>query len=724
MPDREDYVATMLYAAERGAVSLDRNQGAWTLTDAKGPVGWAGLDPVTNRVARLLPGEGGTFVAIPKDVSTGKILQSELTSFAANTRSWARQEGLIVSSGLAGVGGIAVLAAAIATLVLALVNPFDMSLTAAIPGAFAVFAAPLVRRGSGTKRTAQGRELWSRIGGFHRVLSTPSSKERFNFSGRQELYTAYIPWAIALDCADEWAAKYRTEMGAEPPVPSYLGTGYAGVHTGNHVSQMLGDFSTTLDSAISSYEATQRSSSSSGGGAASPEAAAGAAAEAARGEAQQHSPINRERRSVMTAVIVIAVLVALAGFAVVGFNKLRTADVGAEEALGGIDVQLTRRADLIPNLVTTVKGYAAHEKSVFEEVTRARAGLQAAAQGDDVHAKAAADAAMQGALVSLNAVAENYPDLQANENFLDLQRQLADTENQLSFARQYYNDAVAKLNTLVRTLPWLLFTGIAGVRQREFYEAPTGHEQAPTAVESRRSSRLRDGRCATSSPSDVRRSEAPARSAPYSTNRPGSEHVQRAVLHGDPRAGGGDLGHGVLPGALAGAAHHEQVAVAHRERQRRATAAGPQGQPAGVAEGHDGDHGVLAVAPPDAVAVPGHRVATVAVEAAAGRHERLAQLVAVVLRRARRARARGTGAAAAHRRRRCARAWARRPRGRTSAAARPATARRRPSWRRPRRRRRASRGVRRPRLPGRAGCGSCSAREAASSGGESKSVPW
>ena len=81
VPDREDYVATMLYAAERGAVSLDRKQGAWTMTDAKGPVGWAGLDPVTNRVARLLPGEGGTFVAIPSDVATGKVLQSELTSF-------------------------------------------------------------------------------------------------------------------------------------------------------------------------------------------------------------------------------------------------------------------------------------------------------------------------------------------------------------------------------------------------------------------------------------------------------------------------------------------------------------------------------------------------------------------------------------------------------------------------------------------------------------------
>jgi LemA protein len=180
------------------------------------------------------------------------------------------------------------------------------------------------------------------------------------------------------------------------------------------------------------------------------------------------------------AVIVIVVLVALAAFAVIGFNKLRATDVGAEEALGGIDVQLTRRADLIPNLVATVKGYAAHEKGVFEEVTRARAGLQKAAAGNDVAEKAAADAQMQGALVSLNAVAENYPELQANENFLDLQRQLAETENQLSFSRQYYNDAVAKLNTLTRTLPWLLFTGISGVHTREFYEAPAGQDQAPT----------------------------------------------------------------------------------------------------------------------------------------------------------------------------------------------------------------------------------------------------
>ena len=179
-------------------------------------------------------------------------------------------------------------------------------------------------------------------------------------------------------------------------------------------------------------------------------------------------------------LIAIVVIVALVGFVIVGFNKLRTTDVEAQEALGGIDVQLTRRADLIPNLVETVKGYAAHEKGVFEEVTRARAGVVAAAAGDDVPAKAAADAALQQALVRVNAVAENYPELKANENFLQLQGQLAETENQIAFARQYYNDAVAKLNKLVLTIPWMLFTGIANVHKREFYDAPEGQQTAPT----------------------------------------------------------------------------------------------------------------------------------------------------------------------------------------------------------------------------------------------------
>jgi len=98
------------------------------------------------------------------------------------------------------------------------------------------------------------------------MLATPSSKERFDFSGREDLYTAYIPWAVALGCAKEWAEKYRTEMGQEPPVPHYFAGSYAGSNPAAFVSSMAADFGATVDSAISSYNATQSSSSSGGGG--------------------------------------------------------------------------------------------------------------------------------------------------------------------------------------------------------------------------------------------------------------------------------------------------------------------------------------------------------------------------------------------------------------------------------------------------------------------------
>ena len=180
-------------------------------------------------------------------------------------------------------------------------------------------------------------------------------------------------------------------------------------------------------------------------------------------------------------LIIIVVLVLLVGIMyVVGFNKLRKQDVAAEEALGGIDVQLTRRADLIPNLVNTVKGYASHEKGVFEAVTEARAGVQKAAKDGTVPEKAAAQAALDRAVLNVMAVAENYPDLKASANFLQLQSQLSETENQLAFARQYYNDAVSQLNTSVSTIPWMFFAGPTGVKKREFYEAPAGQEAPPT----------------------------------------------------------------------------------------------------------------------------------------------------------------------------------------------------------------------------------------------------
>lgn len=181
----------------------------------------------------------------------------------------------------------------------------------------------------------------------------------------------------------------------------------------------------------------------------------------------------------LATIVVVVVLLALVVFGVIAFNRLRTSDIGAQEALGGIDVQLTRRADLIPNLVNTVKGYAQHEKSVFEEVTAARAGVAAAAKDGTVEEKSAAQARLDQAIVNVLAVAEAYPDLKASANFLELQEQLGETENQLAFARQYYNDAAAQLNTLVSTIPWMFFAGLAGVRSRPFYDAPAGQETPP-----------------------------------------------------------------------------------------------------------------------------------------------------------------------------------------------------------------------------------------------------
>jgi LemA protein len=177
--------------------------------------------------------------------------------------------------------------------------------------------------------------------------------------------------------------------------------------------------------------------------------------------------------------VAAGVLVALVVLIVLAFNRLRRLDVRADEALGGIDVQLTRRADLIPNVAESVRGYASHERSVLEEVTAARAAASAAAGGTSVADRVAAAGALDRALVDVLAVAEAYPDLKASANFVDLQRQLADTEDQLAFARQYYNDAVSQVNSTVVTIPWMWIAPMAGVRTREFFEAAQGHEAPP-----------------------------------------------------------------------------------------------------------------------------------------------------------------------------------------------------------------------------------------------------
>lgn len=171
----------------------------------------------------------------------------------------------------------------------------------------------------------------------------------------------------------------------------------------------------------------------------------------------------------LVVAVIVLLLLLLGVFVVAQFNKLRRLDVLCIGSLGDIDTLLTKRADLVPNLVETVKGARDFEASTLAAVTEARTRTQSA---NSVHEKAVADADMTGVLGRLFAVAEAYPQLTATSNFQQLQGQLAEVEGQLQFARQYYNDSVVHLNTALRTIPAMWFAGIANVSEREVYEEP------------------------------------------------------------------------------------------------------------------------------------------------------------------------------------------------------------------------------------------------------------
>ncbi|MFM2215522.1 MAG: hypothetical protein RJA88_891 [Actinomycetota bacterium] len=173
-------------------------------------------------------------------------------------------------------------------------------------------------------------------------------------------------------------------------------------------------------------------------------------------------------------LIIIGVLVLLVIFGVAQYNRLIRLNITVDEAFAQIEVQLKRRADLIPNLVETVKGYAKHEQSTFDAVVAARAKSTSASSVADV---AAADGALTNALRGLLAVAEAYPDLKASSNFLSLQEELSTTENKVSFARQFYNDNVRSLNTAVKTVPTNFFAGFAKVGARDFYEVENAEDR-------------------------------------------------------------------------------------------------------------------------------------------------------------------------------------------------------------------------------------------------------
>ena len=178
---------------------------------------------------------------------------------------------------------------------------------------------------------------------------------------------------------------------------------------------------------------------------------------------------------IITIVVVILVLFVV-GTIIHMYNNLVGLRNRVKNSYAQIDVQLKRRNDLIPNLVETVKGYAAHEKGVLEEVTKARTGVMNA---NGIKETSEADNQLTGALKTLFAVAENYPDLKANSNFQQLQTELSETEDKISYSRQFYNDVVLKYNNACQQFPSSMLAKLFGFKPEEFFQAPEAEKAVP-----------------------------------------------------------------------------------------------------------------------------------------------------------------------------------------------------------------------------------------------------
>jgi LemA protein len=181
----------------------------------------------------------------------------------------------------------------------------------------------------------------------------------------------------------------------------------------------------------------------------------------------------------MALIIVIVVLIAILGFLVAIYNGLVQLRVRADAAWSDIDVQLKRRHDLIPNLVETVKGYATHEKGTFENIAKYRSAAMSATSPAD---RAAAEGQLTNALRGLLAVAENYPQLRASEEFTQLQTQLSQTEDAIQNSRRYYNAVVRDLNTKIQSFPTNILAGMFGFQTRQFFEVESAADRENVAV--------------------------------------------------------------------------------------------------------------------------------------------------------------------------------------------------------------------------------------------------
>ena len=180
----------------------------------------------------------------------------------------------------------------------------------------------------------------------------------------------------------------------------------------------------------------------------------------------------------MTGWIILAIVAAVAVYAIYVFNRLVSLRQLANEGWSGIDVQLKRRSDLVPNLVDSVKGYASHERNLLQEVTEQRERARNAPP-DDIARRAQAETALTVGLAKLMMVAEAYPELKASANFLELQKELSELENELQMSRRYYNGTVRNLNTLVQTVPSNFIAAAGGFTSRPYFEAAEADRAVP-----------------------------------------------------------------------------------------------------------------------------------------------------------------------------------------------------------------------------------------------------
>lgn len=182
----------------------------------------------------------------------------------------------------------------------------------------------------------------------------------------------------------------------------------------------------------------------------------------------------------ITLGVIAILLISIVGSFVGTYNNLQQLDETVNSQWAQVENQLQRRSDLIPNLVSTVKGYAAHEKSIFIGIADARAKLSGAVKSGDVKGINKANAEFNGSLARLLAIAENYPQLKADQNFIALQDEIAGTENRLAVARKDYNESVKTINSIIRTFPTSIVASISGVKEREYFQVEEGKTAVPT----------------------------------------------------------------------------------------------------------------------------------------------------------------------------------------------------------------------------------------------------